>query len=267
MTVFVALALTFAQPAAPPATRPVDVTTLTFSAPVSVVEFDTGKLKGDLARLAWSPDATQVYLQTTERDLRAGSVKVRHYVVGLDGQSPKDVNQEPPWAVTYWAWKSGQAAPGLPSMKISVEQQQKRVTPTATPMGGDLARGGPTGATPGTGSGYGVSVGEAARAAEQSSMVSVFTLRLKGEVVGEFVNTPAMPGFTFGWAPAGTGLIAFANTDARLVVMDLQGRKREVPSTKAVLLPAWTDDGKRLGYLERAGRKKLALRVVDVAIP
>lgn len=268
MTVLLALALSFGQPVTQPAARPADATTLTFSAPTPVVEFDTGKLKGELVRLAWSPDATQVYLQTVERDLRAGSVKVRHYLLGLDGQPPKGADQEPPWAARYWAWKSAQAAPGLPSMKINVEQLQKRITATSTPAGGDLARGGSsTGGAPGPGFSPGISVDEAARAAEQSSMVSVFTLRLKGEVVGEFVNTPAMPGLTFGWAPAGTSLVAFSNTEGRLVVMDPQGRKQEVASTKSVLLPAWTDDGKRLGYLERTGRKKAALRVVDVTFP
>lgn len=94
-----------------------------------------------------------------------------------------------------------------------------------------------------------------------------FTLRLKGEIIGQFVNSPAVPGLTFGWGPAGTGLIAFANRDGRLMIMDDQGRKQQVASTKAVLLPAWTDDGNRLAYLEKSGRKKFVLKVIDVTRP
>jgi hypothetical protein len=33
------------------------------------------------------------------------------------------------------------------------------------------------------------------------------------------------------------------------------------------LLPAWTDDGKRLAYLERSGKDKAVLQIVDVSGP
>ena len=83
-------------------------------------------------------------------------------------------------------------------------------------------------------------------------------MKLKGEIVGEFVNAVATPGLTFGWAPAG-GLIAFSNPDGRVVIMDDQGRKQEISSSKSTLLPAWTDDGKRLAYLQRTGKNKVVL--------
>ena len=104
-------------------------------------------------------------------------------------------------------------------------------------------------------------------AANQAQTVNVWTLKLKGEVIGEFVNAAAVPGLTYGWAPAGTGLIAFSNKDGRLAIMDEQGRKQEIASSKSTLLPAWTDDGKRIAYLERAGKNKVVLKVVDVTQP
>jgi hypothetical protein len=168
-------------------------------------------------RLAWSPDATEIYLQTAERDSR-GNVKLRHYVMSLVGTPPKGADQEPAWAGPYWAWKAGQAAPGLPAWKIQVEQERKRVTATSTPMAGNMARGDPSSAGPGTGAGMGVSVEEAARAAEQSQMANVYSLKLKSEVIGEFINVPAMPGVTFGWGPSNSGLIAFANRDGHVVI-------------------------------------------------
>ena len=36
----------------------------------------------------------------------------------------------------------------------------------------------------------------------QSQTAHYYILKLKGEVVGEFVNTVAVPGLTFGWGPA-----------------------------------------------------------------
>jgi hypothetical protein len=256
-----ALALLAAAPS-----PPVDASKLTLSSPAAVVEIDTKKLKGNPYRLTWSPDAQQMYLQTVERD-RGGNIKtVYHYVLPLGGQAPARADQEPAWSAEYWVWKSSQAAPGLPEWKIAVEEQLKRISSTATPMGGDLARGGVEGSGAMAPVGAG-NTGDAMAASIQSQMAHYYTLKLKGEVVGEFVNIAAIPGFTFGWGPAKTGLIAFANRDGRVVIMDDQGRKQEISSSKSALLPAWTDSGKRLAYLEKAGKDKFTLKLVDVTQP
>jgi hypothetical protein len=231
-----------------------DASSISFSEPVRIVEVDTAKLKGELFRLAWSPDAREMYLQTVERD-KAGSLKdAHHYALTLDGTPPRRMDAEPEWAAAYWTRKSAQAAPARPTFRITVEDRQQRLTSTATPMGGDLARGAPE-----AGSGGGeISV------AAQSQMAHYYTLRLKGEVIGEFVNTVAVPGLTFGWGPESSGLIAFVNQDGRIVVMDEQGRKRQVPASRTAVLPAWTDDGGRLAYFQRAGKKTAVLKVVEV---
>ena len=241
---------------------PVDATKLTLSAPASIVEFDIGKLKGDLFKMSWSPDSRELYLQTVERD-RSGNLKAaHHYIVPLDGKPPKGVDAEPPWSTAYWSWKSNRSAPGLPAFSIAAEESKKRMTTTSVPTGGALATGG----AEATGGGAtGLTTGDAMAAAMQSQMVTVWTLKLKGEVVGEFVNAPAVPGLTFGWAPQGSNLIAFSNPDGHLVVMDDQGRKKEVTGSKNAVLPAWTNDGKKIAYLERNG-KKAWLKTVDVGL-
>src|SRR6266540_2530312 len=129
------LALTFVVAAQ--ASPLVDASKLTLSAPATIVELDTGKLKGDLYRLAWSPDAQQMYVQTVERD-RIGNVKSTHHylLMTLDGKPPKGLDAEPDWSTRYWGWKSGQAAPGLSSFKIDVEQARQRRSATSVPMGG-----------------------------------------------------------------------------------------------------------------------------------
>ena len=240
----------------------VDASKLTVSA-ASTAELDTRKLKGELFRLAWSPDAQQVYLRTIERD-KTGNVKTsHHYLLSLDGKST-GVEEEPAWAAAYWTWKSTQAAPGRPAFKIDVEQQRRRVNTTSVPMGGDLARGGTEGGATGSGSGVGLGAGDAMAAALQSQMVNVYTLKLKGEIVGEFVNAAAVPGLTFGWGPVGTGVIAFANPEGRIVLMDEQGHKQEIASSRSALLPAWSDDGRMLAFLETSGKNKVTLRCMNV---
>jgi hypothetical protein len=242
--------------AASPASPAVDASTLTLSPPATVVELDMGKLKGDAVRLAWAPDGTQVYLQTAERDRQGNVKKTHHYLVPLNGKAPRSVNAQPAWADEYWGRKSAQSAPGLPAFKIGLSEEDKRVNTTSIPMGGDMARGAPSGEG-GTSLGEGVSAGIAFQTAH------VITLRLEGQVVGEFVNAPLVPGLTFGWGPDDSGLVVFATPEGKIVVMDNEGRKQEIGSKEATL-PGWSVDGRHVAYLEKAGRKKMALRVVDV---
>jgi hypothetical protein len=246
------------------ASTPMNAKAVVLSAPTAVVELDLGKMKGDLQQLSWSPDGTQIYIQTAEADLRLGA-KVRHYLVALDGKGPKSLDAQPPWAARYWMTKSSQTAPGIASMKIEIEQQTKTVSATARPGGGDMARGGGSSGNPES-SMTGVTVNEALGAAQQSQGVRTVTLTLKGEVVGEFVNEAVNPGATFGWGPSGSGLLAYVNQGGRLALMDSEGRKQELSSSKAVTMPAFSEEGTRIAYLEKTGRKKATLRVVTVTV-
>lgn len=252
--------LSAAVSAPPTAAQQTEANRVSVSAPVTVVEIDLGKLKGDLRRLSWAPDGSQFYLQTAQADARLGW-KIRHYMVGTDGKGPTSVNDEPAWSASYWTWKSAQSAPGMASMTIAVDQQTKRVSATATPMAGNAARGDPI-----AGGAGGVSAEEVGNVTQQSQNVQVFTLKLKGEVIGEFVNAPAIPGVTFGWGKTGSGLVAFRRPDGKLVLMDAAGNKQEVSGAKNAILPAFTTDGARLAWLEKTGGKKYALRVADVKV-
>ena len=99
------------------------------------------------------------------------------------------------------------------------------MTSTSAPVGGDLAKGG----VEGSGSvAPGSSIAGAADAGMQSQTAHYYILKLKGEVIGQFENTVAVPGLTFGWGPTNSGLIAFANLAGHVVIMDDQGRKQEV---------------------------------------
>lgn len=227
------------------------------AAPVKIAELDLGKLKGEPAKLAWSPDAKQFYFQTMEMK-RNGSRTDHHFVIDAASGSVKDVDAMPDWAAAYWQWKSHKAAPGAPAFEIQVSDEQKTVRATAAPMGGDLARGG-TSASDGT------TVIDATSAATNSQQVRVITLRLRGETVGEFVNGPLVPGLTFGWSPAALGLIAFTDKDGKVIVMDQAGSRQEVPSTSDAVLPAWSDDGSKLAFLEKDGRRKYVLQVATIS--
>ena len=230
---------------------------LRFTEPATVVEIDLETLKGQPSRLAWSADGSQLYLQTLEGAFGKPDAKLRHYLFATTNGAKQDLQGEPEWAAEYWVAKSGQAAPAGP-LKIELKSEQRRERTTSVPMGGDLARGGTTVAT-------GTAANDGVAAAYTSQTVPVHSMLLKGEVVGEFVNSVIVPGLSFGWSPKGTSAIAFAaQNSGRIVVMDEQGHKQEVPGSKDAILPAWSQDGGRLAWLQKDGRRTFLLQVVRV---
>ena len=249
----VLLALTLAQAQVPVA----DIKL----APSTTVNIDLGKLKGKLVRqLAWSPDAAELYLMTYDPNQDASIKKAYHFVIPVATGVPKSLEAAPKWAEEYWTWKSGQASPDDPAIKIDVSTERKRVSAVSIPFGGDLARGGTEGSAT-----SGLSSESAMAAANASQMSDVRTMRLKGQVVGEWVNHPIVPGQTFGCGPKGTGLFAYAEQKSgRLVLMNLAGERQSVDGTREVSVPAFSNDGSRLAYLEGRGRNKFALVVAAV---
>jgi hypothetical protein len=234
------------------------------SAPVAVTELDMGKLKGAPFRLAWSPDTKELYVQTAERDGVGTVKKARHYVVAATGGSPKEVEGEPDWAAKYWAWKSWKAAPGSAAFAISVDERRDVVRPINAPRGGSIAgMGGDAGAGAQVGGGPG---GAGTMVIPEGQNASIRTMRLKGEVIGEWINSVIVPGLTFGWSPASLNLIAFSAQNEGLIIMDEQGRKQKIDTAKATSLPAWSDDGRKLAYVEQKDRKKFVLNVVEITV-
>jgi hypothetical protein len=223
-----------------------------------IVEIDTTKIKGDPARLAWSPDRSELYVQTVERD-RQGAVKsAKHFLVSVEGRSMKSVDAEPAWAARYWTWKSGQASPGTGVMKIAVSSRQENVRATSAPVGGALAKGGLPDASVGT------TVEDAAAVVDQTQKKNIYTLKVVNQTIGEWVNEPVMPGVNFGWAPAPMNALVFTKREGGpLLIIDANGQKQELTGAKAALLPAFSNDGSRVAWMERIDRKKFEIRIAD----
>ena len=239
---------------------PLRVQNLKVSAPAKVAMLDMGRLKGEPSRLAWSPDGSELYVQTLEGTFGQPNAKLRHYVFAFSNGTKKDVDAEPAWATQYWVAKSGQASPDDPRLKIELKTEKRQQRTTSVPMGGDLARGAPT-----TGD-VGTSAGDAGAAAYGAQTVTVHVMQLKGTTIGEFINSVIVPGLTFGWGPKGSKAVAFtAEKSGRIVVMDEEGGKQEVAGSSDALLPAWSPDGARLAWLQKDGRRTFVLQVANVS--
>lgn len=231
--------------------------TITLSAPQAILESD--RFKGELARLAWSEDGSEFYVQTVERD-KTGAVKaMHHYLVATAAKSVKDVDQEPPWAAKYWQWKAAQASPAAASFRIEVSERTETKRAVSAPTGGELARGGTPDPTAGT------TLSDMADAANSSQKLHIYALKVKTETIGEWINAGVTPGTNFSWAPAPLQFLAFTKRDGGpIVILDAAGVKQELPGTKSALLPAWSGDGKRMAWLERKG-KKLQLTLAEIS--
>lgn len=228
--------------------------------PAKVATIDTDKLKGEPTQLSWSEDAAQLMLQTSERDKAGMTKNPRYFVVSAADGSISPASAAPDWAGKYWEWKSNQYAPWSATTAIAVKSDQKTVSATSSPMGGDLARGGASGDP----NGGGTSMEDVAQHKSQTQTVTVTTLTLMGERVGYFEGVQFIPGYTFGWAPKDVGAIAYVNGSGRLAVMEKDGAKQQVDSTKGVILPAWSTDGTRIAFLQRTGKNKYELYVAPV---
>jgi hypothetical protein len=222
--------------------------------PAVWAEIDTDALKGRPAQLAWSDDRSELYLEVVEGNSQA-TLKFRHYIV-RKGAPPKAVDARPKWVEAYWKWKSARSFFGDPRLTIQIDTQHHIL--------GNLNGIAANKTVYLTDSPNGVS-GQALLMAEQTGGTQVVSLlRLHGQVIGEFDNEMIVPGYTFSWSPEHLRLIAYRSASGRLAIMNDDGRTETCAATRDVLLPAWSDDGAAIAYLERLNRKKLALRVVEI---
>jgi hypothetical protein len=242
--------------AAPP--LPIDVTRIEVGAPMVVAEIDTGKLKGEVRRLCWSPDGASLYIQTAEAEPPVE--RFRHYSVTLEGGALTPLDRAPDWAATYWAVKQDRTAPGLESLVIEVQQGTESIK-TGTGPAGVLDRS----SSPDRVAMGSPSVDGLASANMGNDKARVVRLTLLGTDIATWTNERPYPGARFSWGPSRAGALVYVGEKGQLVFLDQNKQKRPVAATKDAVLPAWSTDGKRLAFLQKTGRKKYALTWAPVS--
>jgi hypothetical protein len=235
----------------------VDVSTLTLGPPVLIAEVDTAKIKGVVRRLAWEPDGTTLYLQTAEG--RPPDEKVRHYAIEVAGGAMVTLDREPDWAAQYWAVKQDRSAPGVPSLAIDVQQGIETLK-AGVGASGVLDRQ----SSPDAVAGSNPSVSSLTDAAHGNQNATVTRLKLVGEDIAVWVNERPFPGAKFSWGPAGSGALVYTGEHGELVLFDRQKHRQRVPDVKEAFLPAWSADGSRLAFIQKTGRKKVAISWIAV---
>jgi dipeptidyl aminopeptidase/acylaminoacyl peptidase len=226
---------------------PFDVSALAVAPPMRVAALDMKTLKGEPRRLSWSPEGTALYLQTV--DGLGPSAQARHYLIAIGGGEARTLEEEPDWAIEYWAYKVGESAPGFPDLKIDVrvDQQRTRVVPFA---GAFVSGGGPSGTE-----------------AASTLMLARLTLSLLDVEIGQWMNDEPKSGSTFGWGPSGSGALVFVDKSGRVTLLDKERRQRPIASPRGALLPAWSGDGGYIAFLQKSSRTRYELLSIALARP
>ncbi len=234
---------------------PISLARLRISKPETLLDLKASELKGVPTRLAWAPDGAHLYVRVSRFD-RFANETATHAIVTTTGPDVAATPSEPPWAARYWLWKSAPASPAVEAWRFAFDAHEEQVRTTNVPRGGDIG-----GFMSDPGAGY----DELARKAILANQKArIETLRLNGRLIDQTVNTPLVPGRRFGWAPAPRALLAWADRDGRLALVDLDGQTRAIKGTKHVLLPAWSEDGTRIAFIERVKSDRYALRLVRI---
>jgi hypothetical protein len=241
----IALVWTFAAALAAIASEATAVRT--FGTPVVWADLDVDALKGRPTQLAWSDDDRALYLQVVE-GTRADALRYRHYLI-TKSEKPALLDRQPAWAQAYWKWKSARSFFGDPLMKIDVDRTQQMLDDPRDRN------------TPYLESGRKAPETLQAKAASGKRVTN--RLLLRGHVIGEFVDEQIFPGYTFSWSPEPLQLIAFRSPAGRLTIMNGDAETETVGDSKDVWLPAWSESGDWIAYLQRTGRKKFVVKVVS----
>src|SRR5262249_2072434 len=101
----------------------IDVSSQRIGPPRHVCHVDRGVLHGEPRRLSWAPNGQSIHLQTADRG------NLYDYIVDLANGEISLAFGEPAWAAEYWMQKSSLMAPGLPSLKLEVTENNRRTKP------------------------------------------------------------------------------------------------------------------------------------------
>jgi hypothetical protein len=234
--------------------QPPDPARLVVSNPTTLCDLGKADARGVATRVAWSPDGVWIYVRMSTFD-RWSNETVRHLLVETQGKRVQDLGDEPSWLPRYWNTKSALTSPAVASWRIRIDTREEQVRTTNVPREGNIGQHGDPSA----------GMDDVVRKAANSSQKTLFeNYVLNGRVISSAINDHVAPGRAFAWAPQPVALIAFVDAKGRLQLMTQAGATREVRGARKPSLPAWSEDGRRLAFVQSSATSNCVVKVVEI---
>ena len=202
-------------------------------------------------QLAWSPDATELYLMTYEPNRDASIKEAFHFLIPLgDRRAEARRRSARRGRSSTGNGKSDRTRPAIRRSRSKCCRKSGGRTPSRCPW---AARWRAAGRRSGT---TGLSREAALDAARAHANDDVYIAQAeRAKIVGEWINHPIVPGQTFGWGPTKHRTHRLCRAQVRAAGPHGQeGQQQKVNDTKNVVSLRGPTDGTRLAYLEGRGR-------------
>jgi hypothetical protein len=81
----------------------------------------------------------------------------------------------------------------------------------------------------------------------------------------DWINGAPLAGETFGCGPSGSGALAFVDRAGRVSLVDREQPRQTIAGVKNAALPAWSDDGSWIAFLQKSSRRRYMSTVVAIS--
>ena len=226
--------------------KPIDIGALTVGKLRKIATLTERQTRGFLpVLLAWSPDDASLFIVShsveTDKGQSGFLFEAAHWVekpspfrnyfsVPISGEEIEEEKKAPGWVLPYWNFKSFEAS--LDGAKITKEMSKRQQSVYRL---------------------SGIIVGR--------------PWKLKGgSDSGQWFSAAAYlyPGFTYSWSPPGGKAIAFVD-EYKIFLMTEDGKDRRKIAKGDLILPAWSNLGNRIAFLNMSLGGAWNIHVVELA--
>jgi hypothetical protein len=191
--------------------------------------------KSQSARLCWSGDGKEIYLNSYTRDANF-EMTFSHFILKSDGSEFRKVERSPFWVESCWNWKASLQSPGG-----KAEPSEKKSDAVAA-------------------SGRGLN--------SFQNVIPVTRICLGKRTLREQKGYGELKGVCYGWATEGTAILLYAGKKGNLVAIDYEGKEEKLLLKGDYTLPAWSCQADRVAFVEtKKGGKGWRIYVASVVAP
>ena len=215
--------------------KPINISGLKWSKKSEVAEFSTKQTDDSfMTTVCWSPDDTQIYIQSVKPGRRA---ETKRFLINADGTGLEEVDKQPRWAGKYWFYKSSLESPDTDA-KIEEESAKKSLS---------------------------VGKGTGGMGGSMMGTITIYRYKFQGEKISEKKEIPIMPGESHSWAPKGGQALIYTNHKGDLYIIGADGENKKKMEKGKLCFPCWSPSGRKIVVFKAdKGGKKWIMYTIDL---